>query len=438
MRKTTLMNEASPPAIPRDAAAPRHAGTSRRRLLELLAWGGASAALGGCERSPTPGPAVTSSAPPVPVNSSTSAATATGAGTAAARSPIVKPTPAEVFVLHGGKNAEMRFETMAAPGYATPNERFFVRSHGTTPLLDAATWKLSIEGDGVEKPYQLSYEELLKLPARTITRYLECAGNGRSFYEALLHRKAAGDPWRLGAWGIAEWTGVPLAELLRRAGIKAGAVDVMPIGLDDAKIERPMPVAKAMEEDTLLAYQMNGAPLPPDHGFPARVLVPGWAGIASIKWVGTIRVSAAPLFVKYNTEDYVFIGPDYPPQPPAKGPVITTQLVKSAVALPWPATLAAGAHVLTGYAWSPAGKIAGVEVSLDGGRTFKPAKLVGPNVERAGVRWELAAELRPGEHTITPRASDEKGNSQPDVAAQRYNEKGYLFGAAVPHPLTVT
>jgi sulfane dehydrogenase subunit SoxC len=414
-------------------------GVSRRRLLELLAWSGAGAVLGGCDPAPVPPPVGT----PVPAqtaassaSAATSAPAATTAATAtAAPSAVSKPTPASMFILHSGNNAEMRFEAMAGPGHVTPNARFFVRSHGTTPLLDARTWKLSIEGGGVERPFQLTYDELIKLPARTLARYVDCAGNGRSFYESLLHRKAKGDPWRLGGWGIAEWTGVPLSDLLRRAGIKPGAVDVMPVGLDDARIERPMPVAKAMEDDTLVVYRMNGEPLPAEHGFPARVLVPGWAGIASVKWVGAIRVSETPLWVKTNTEDYVLIGPDYPPQPPAKGPVITLQVAKSAVSLPWPATLVAGPQTLSGYAWSPAGKIARVDVSLDGGRTFRPARLVGPNIERAGVRWELEADVRPGDGTITPRATDDKGNTQPDVSAQRWNEKGYLFGAMVPHPV---
>jgi DMSO/TMAO reductase YedYZ molybdopterin-dependent catalytic subunit len=219
--------------------------------------------------------------------------------------------------------------------------------------------------------------------------------------------------------------------------VKKGAVSVMPVGLDGSKIQRPMPVAKAMEEDTLLAYRMNGEDLPVDHGFPARVIVPGWAGAASIKWVGSIQVSDTPLFVKMNTMEYVLIGPDYRPEPPAEGPAVTLQTVKSAVALPWKATLRAGKHVVRGFAWSPNGSIARVDVSLDGGKTWKPAELVGPNLPRAGVRWELAIDAKAGELTITPRATDEAGTSQPALSEQRWNKKGYLFGAPVPHPVTI-
>lgn len=338
-----------------------------------------------------------------------------------------------------GANAEMRFEVMANRAYAMPNSLFFVRSHSPTssPPIDIRTWKLSIEGEGVARPLGLTYNELLAMPARTVTRYVECAGNGRSFFASLLKRSAEGGQWHLGAYGIAEWTGVPLAALLERAGIKNTAVDVMPTGADATRVERPMPVAKAMEEDTILAYLMNGDLLPVDHGFPARAIVAGWVGINSIKWVDKITVSEKPIFVEKNTTSYVLIGPDYQPQPPAKGPVLTSQVMKSACCLPWPATLKSGAQKITGYAWSPAGQIAAVEVSIDGGQTFQPASLTGPNIERAGSRWEFSFNARPGDMTITPRAADEKGGRQYDSSAQKWNQLGYAFGAMAPHPVRV-
>lgn len=328
---------------------------------------------------------------------------------------------------------------MANRTYTMPNSFFFVRSHTPTssPPIDVKTWKLSIEGEGVSKPFQITYDELLALPARTVTRYVECAGNGRSFFASLMNRPAEGGQWRLGAYGIAEWTGVPLAALLERAGIKSTAIDVMPTGADTTRIERPMPVARAMEDDTIVAYLMNGEILPVDHGFPARVIVPGWVGIASIKWVEKITVSEKPLFVDKNTNAYVLIGPDYPPQPPAKGVIMSTNIMKSACCLPWPATLKAGAQKVVGYAWSPAGKIARVEVSTDGGKTYRDAVLTGPNFERAGSRWEFSFEAKPGDMTITPRATDDKGNVQYDVSRQKWNQLGYSFGAVVPHPVKI-
>jgi len=353
------------------------------------------------------------------------------------QAPIVKPTPERDFVLHGLANAETRFERLASVEYATPNELFFVRTHGATPRIDAGRWQLVVEGDGVARRMRFDYEELLRLPSRSVTCFLECAGNGRSFYRSLLGREVKGEPWRLGAFGVAEWTGVPLRELLDRAGVSDRAVDVMPIGLDAAEMRRPLPLAKALEDDTLVAYLMNGEPLPPDHGFPARLVVPGWVGAASIKWVGKIRVSEQPLRVRANTEDYVLIGPSWAPTEHALGPPLTTQVPKSAVALPWPAELRAGTQRVVGWAWSPFGRIERVDISLDGGRTFRAAQLIGPNEPRAGTRWELTFLAEPGRMTITPRARDATGQVQPAVTEQPWNDKGYLFGALVPHPVRV-
>lgn len=228
-----------------------------------------------------------------------------------------------------------------------------------------------------------------------------------------------------------------LSEILSRAGITNSAVDVMPTGLDSTHVERPMPVAKAMEDDTLVAYMMNGDILPIDHGFPARVITPGWVGVNNIKWVSKITVSTKPIYVEKNTTSYVLIGPDYSPQTPAKGPPVTNQVMKSACCLPWPATLSPGSQKIVGYAWSPFGKITRVDVSLDGGKTFQGAGLTGPNIERAGNRWEFSFNATPGDLTITPRATDEKGNVQYDISQQKWNQLGYVFGAMVPHPVKV-
>lgn len=342
-----------------------------------------------------------------------------------------------VLKLSKPARSEMSFEHMLYQEYRTHNALFFTYSHSSPALVDIKSWKLSIEGDGVANPFSLNYDELLKLPCTTVTRYLECAGNGRAFYDSLLNKKAEGVRWRLGGWGIAEWTGVRLSELLKMAKIKKEAVEVMPVGLDIPPGERPMPVAKAMEDDTLLAYIMNGEILPPDHGFPLRALLPGWVGVSNVKWVTKIIVSTHPIQVATNTRRYVLIGPDYPSQPPALGPVVTEQVVKSACCLPWPAILKAGHQKIIGYAWSPFGKITKVGISLDGGKTFFPAELNGPNIERAGTRWEFCFHAVPGQFTITPKATDERDNIQHDISQQKWNQLGYLFGAMVPHPVIV-
>ena len=219
----------------------------------------------------------------------------------------------------------------------------------------------------------ISYDELLRMPSVTVTRFIECAGNGRIFFEEYQGKVAKGRPWRYGSYAVAEWTGVPLREILERAGIKPSAVDVMPTGLDDAAVERPMPVSKAMEPDTIVAYAMNGDLIPPDHGFPARVIVPGWVGVNSIKWVGKILVCEEPIHVMRNTEEYVLEGPDFPPEPPAWGPVLTTTPVRSGIAMAWPGKLHAGTQAIRGFAWSGHGSISRVEYSLDDGKTWADA-----------------------------------------------------------------
>lgn len=385
--------------------AARRPGLSRRELL-ALAGGGLASALA-CSRGAAPGPAP-------------------AAG-------VVKPLPEGGFIRHAGATAETRLEGLPAGQLITPTSQFFVRNHSPTPRIDASTWALEIRGEALERPYRLSYAELMALPTVEITRCIACAGNGRAFFGELLGFEAEGDPWRLGAYGVARWTGVPLAMLLARAGVRAEAGWVMPVGLDAESFARPLPLAKAMQDDTIVAHTMNGEPLAPDHGFPARVVASGWIGAASVKWVGALEVSLQQPQVKANTTSYVLLGPEHP-QPPVP---LTTGVVQSAVALPWPATLAAGRQTVAGLAWSPFAKIARVEVSVDGGRSFHAARLVGENIAAAGVRWEFDLEAVPGDMSITPRAIDELGHGQPELAAQKWNQKGYLFAAPVPHPLRV-
>ncbi len=348
-------------------------------------------------------------------------------------SAIVKPSPPDFF-LRSGSNLEMRWEAMYNRGYIVPNELFFVRNNSpAVPRLDPATWRLHVDGSGVSRPRFFTYDEILAMPSLSVLRAIECAGNGRNFFQVSHGRKVEGTPWNLGGIGVAEWTGVPVRELLERAGVKRTARDVMPEGLDEKKLKRPMPIEKALADDTLLAYAMNGQPLPADHGFPMRVLVPGWVGSAHIKWVGRIEVSEQPLYSELNTKKYVLIGPEYPPNPPALGPMLTTQKVKSAFELPWDAEIASGHRLLRGRSWSGEGRIAKVDVSLDGGQSWHPARLREPNVDLAWVRWDLDWDARPGPHRLQARATDSIGNTQPDRIP--FNEEGYSHWAVVTHPI---
>src|SRR5688572_16638528 len=249
----------------------------------------------------------------------------------------VKPLSSEIFISHG-LNLETRLDTLR--GYLTPASHFFVRNHATTPSLDARTWRLRVEGNAVERPIELSFDDLLKLPSRSVIAYVECAGNGRGFFKEFMGKVASGTQWRFGAIGVAEWTGVPLGAVLDLAKVRRETprdiLNVLVEGLDSVKVNRPISLTKAFEDDTLLAYAFNGEPVPPDHGFPVRAIVPGWVGINSIKWVGRIEVRTTVIDVPTTTTTYVLDGPDYP-----RKIVLREQTLKSAVALPWPATLPA-------------------------------------------------------------------------------------------------
>jgi DMSO/TMAO reductase YedYZ molybdopterin-dependent catalytic subunit len=184
-----------------------------------------------------------------------------------------------------------------------------------------------------------------------------------------------------------------------------------------------------------LAYALNGERLTQDHGFPLRAIVPGWVGSSSIKWLDKIVVSREPLWTRNNTEAYVLVGDGYAPEGEALGEVITTQVVNSALALPWPATLPAGTHRLQGFAHSPFGGIAGVEWSDDRGATWHATTLVGPQLQYSWVRFEFWWEATLGEQTILTRAIDIADNCQPDCVP--FNVEGYLFNQPLPHLITV-
>ena len=348
---------------------------------------------------------------------------------------ILKNAPPEFFIRNGG-NLEMRWEAMYNRGYIVPTELFFVRNNSSAvPRIDPAKWRLQIEGSGVSRPRAFTYDEVLSMPSVSLIRALECAGNGRNLFQASHGKKIEGTPWNLGGIGVAEWTGVPLRELLDRAGLKRTARDVMPEGLDEKKVSRPMSVEKALVEDTLLVYAMNGQPLLPDHGFPVRVLVPGWVGISHTKWVGRIEVSEQSLYSEYNTKKYVMIGETYKPTPPSLGTVLTTQNVKSAFELPWVGEIQSGQRLLRGRSWSGEGHIKKVDVSTDGGRTWRPARLREPNIDLAWVRWDVDWEPKPGTYKLLARATDSRGRTQPDRID--FNEEGYAHWAVVPHQITV-
>jgi DMSO/TMAO reductase YedYZ molybdopterin-dependent catalytic subunit len=347
---------------------------------------------------------------------------------------VVKPVPRELLVDRGtGTDVETRLGTV--DGYLTPVDRFYIRSHSPTPVIDARSWRLRIDGTGVAVPVELTYEQVADLPQVRVIKAIECAGNARRFFNEVYGREAEGIQWRTGAIGVAEWSGVPLAHLLGLAGLVEGARDVMPEGLDEHRGRRPMPLAKALADDTILALRMNDDTLPPDHGFPARVVVPGWLGTASIKWVGRIQVSSEPLYSPWNTEEYILAGPDYRAEDPARGVPITEMPVVSMLSLDWPATLPAGSHLIGGRAYAGEGVVARVDYSIDGG-LWRSAQLKEPNLAGAGVRFGFSWIAEPGYHEIRIRATDEDGRTQPDTVP--WNDKGCCYNAVMAHPVNVT
>ena len=402
----------------------RQHGLDRRRFLQALTAGGAAAVLAACGE---------------PSEEQGSTATATAAGELTPQPTLAWFKDTTPFFVHDdGKSLEARLENMQ--GVITPIRQFFVRNNSVSLDVDVESWRLSIEGDAVTNPLQLSYDDIRKMPSRTFVSYLECAGNHRAMFDLVKGQKAKGTQWRTGGVGNGEWTGVSLRDVLQLAGVSDDAANVLMIGLDTESPEegfrRVLSAEKARHPDTLLAYRMNGETLPRDHGFPLRALIPGWVGSTNVKWLGRIVVSKESIWTRNNTTSYVLIGDAYPPEGEATGKVATTQVIKSALGLPWPAAVAAEPSRIHGFAHSPDGPIAKVEWSVDSGRTWNQVDALTPQVQYSWARFEFGWDPRPGEYTIMTRATDTAGNTQPDEIP--FNEKGYLFNQPVPHPVRVT
>jgi DMSO/TMAO reductase YedYZ molybdopterin-dependent catalytic subunit len=345
---------------------------------------------------------------------------------AAARGADAKPRSAAGsgypgLIIRQKEPANLEFPFPTLDSFITPNDRFYVRNHFAAPKLEAATWRLKVEG-AVTRPLELGYDELRKLPARTLTATLECTGNSRVF----LVPKAKGVPWELGAVSNATWTGIPLAALLDRAGLRDQAVEVILEGADAGEISeepkspgkihfaRSLPLAKARQESVLLAHLMNGTDLPAAHGFPLRAIVAGWYGMASIKWLTRIVVTERPFQGYFQTFDYTIF--ERHAGLPVLVPVAEME-VKAEIARPvQDEVIAAGtAYRIHGAAWTGESEVSKVEVSTDGGKTWAAARLLDKAVRYAWRLWEYEWQTpaRPGLHAILARATDRRGRMQP-------------------------
>src|SRR5438132_262482 len=332
-------------------------------------------------------------------------------------------------------NLEMRFERLDS--FITPIESFYVRTHFPIPAIDRDAWWLNVEGE-VEKPFAINYEELLELESRTIPATLECAGNNRNFLEP----KVKGVQWDLGAVGTAAWTGIPLSILLDRAEVKPGAREVILEGADGGVLEDPkrpsgkvqfarsIPLAKA-RTDVLLAYQMNGSDLPPQHGFPLRAIVPGWYAMASIKWLQRVIVTDRPFTGYYQTMDYAYWARrgDIAELVPLTEMQIKAEIAKPAQGEIVPANSNVRVH---GAAWTSDGEITKVELSTDGGSTWSETNPIDRPTRNAWRRWEYTwhTPLKAGQATLIARGTDSPGSSQP---AERDPDRGtYMINHLLP------
>ena len=322
-------------------------------------------------------------------------------------------------------NQEMPFSSLEE--FVTPEESFYVRCHFPIPQVDADSWRLQVEG-AVESTLELKLADLRALPRHTIMATMECAGNGRSF----LRPRVKGVEWDLGAVGNANWTGVLLRDVLDRAGVRDDALEVILQGADKGEIKEPprpageihyarsLPLAKA-RRDVLLALELNGAPLTPSHGFPLRAVVPGWFGMAAVKWLDRIIVSTTPFQGYYQSIDYTYW--TRRDGLPTLLPLAEMQ-VKAQIARPQlNETVPAGkAYRVHGAAWAAESEIAKVELSTDGGATWALATLRDEAVKNVWRLWEFdwKTPSEPARYTLVARATDAAGRTQPNVRVADY------------------
>ncbi len=290
-------------------------------------------------------------------------------------------------------------------------------------------------GVSLSRPLEIPLADLKKMPSFTTQAMVECAGSGRSAFEP----RASGTPWLpTGGMGCPQWTGVSLADVLKLAGVKAGAVHVAFSGDDFGavptapKVIRSIPMSKAMERHTMVVWGMNGGDLPKIHGYPLRMVVPGWVGSASIKWFSGIEVLDAPFKGTFMDDSYRIPRTPVPPGSKLPADAVTTEAwpVKSIITLPGPGDRyrAGGLLIVRGSAWAGDDGIETVELSFDNGATWERARLVAQGDKYAWRRFRLEVPLaRPGELTILARATDKKGNVQPSTST--WNPLGYFWNA---------
>jgi sulfite oxidase len=342
------------------------------------------------------------------------------------------------MIVRSPKPADLEMPLDGFTEWITPLDRFFVRCHTYTPQVNLSEWSLKIDGV-VENPMTLTMDDLKKLPRMELVGVLECAGNGRRFYEPHL----PGAQWAFGSVGNGRWAGVRLRDVLQKAGIRSSATEILCDGADVPlgkmpDFQRTITVAKALHPDTLLAYEMNGQALPVEHGFPLRVIAPGWAGDSWVKWLQHIEVLDHEFEGFWMKSAY-----RHPTHPVAPGTAVdlseqvpvTDLNVKSVIATPagWAKP---GPVRVRGAAWSNSSPVSKLEVSTDGGQTWKMAKVTSRQTQYGWRLWQYDWKAAEGKYTLLSRATNLAGQTQP--LSQEWNPSGYLWNVAQPVAVTIS
>jgi len=347
------------------------------------------------------------------------------------KTPIQRP-----IVTQNPENSETPLPEIRS--WVTPNSLFFVRNHFAEPEVVADDWRLQVHGH-VRRPRTWTLQELMELPEHTVFATMECAGNGRSFL-----RSEEGVQWGAGAIGHAEWSGVPLSSVLEQSSPLTDALEVLCEGADSGtepdhpevmRFTRGLPIQKALHPDTLLAFRMNGEPLSPSHGAPVRLIVPGWYGVCSVKWIGRLEVLDRAFEGYFQTRKYTIRKQESGSAPRVAR--ITRMVVKSEIIRPHEgAELRPGVNRISGIAWAGEDPVVAVEVSPDGGSKWDRATLAGPQAPYSWTLWEYLWRVEtPGNRMLLCRATSGSGEVQPP-----WHDKlrgGYMINFSRPHPVRV-
>jgi DMSO/TMAO reductase YedYZ molybdopterin-dependent catalytic subunit len=347
-----------------------------------------------------------------------------------------------------GRTVRIRTPVMDLKGLITPTHLHYTVQHfAVPPVVESADWKLKVVGE-VKTPLTLSFEQLRRFPGRSVRTVMECSGSDATFFEYFKGEGAKPSRTQEGMiLSASEWTGVPLAAVLYEAGLtgrslyvrgEGNDLGVPPMAADGTKpfyYDKGLPIEKALHPDTILAWAQNSQLLEHLHGAPVRLLVPGWSGNWSVKWLTKLEVMEQEPDCWYHYQFYYYgTSSDDPDKE-----LITTIGVKSIITQPSDdkAQMSPGVHMIRGYAWSGAGAIDQVDVSVDGGETWHSAHIEQPRDRFMWVRWSYRWDARQkGTFILMSRATDEVGRVQ--SREPRYNNMRKNFSAIVGHPVTLT